>query len=403
MLFRSTGDDARQIAEIIHYTAWTERMQIGPLQLPAKYLAMEPGDVLSVPIDGRDIRMRATQVDIALPGVVRVSGVVDDPESIVSLATGVSGRVGGQQITANGPTWPLVLDIPALRDQDAGDGLYIAPQRFSDSWNGAALYRSLDAGQSYDFVATLTDPGVVGEMQTTLPDGPVGVWDRSASFDVMLPYGTLSGTTELAVLNGANVAAIGSPKTGEFEIVQFRDVTLNQDGSYTCSYLLRGRRGTEWMTGQHTTAEIFVLLDPSTLERISLSANDIGQDRYYKAVSFGQLLELAAEQTVPYVGRSVLPYAPAHLKALDVGAGNWNLTWTRRARSYGEWRDYVGTPLDENTEAYRVIVEDSSGTQLSSTDVNTPSATVAASAGDTVKVAQLSDVAGPGFYAEITL
>ena len=398
-----TGDDARQIAEIIHYTAWTERMQIGPLHLPARYLAMEPGDVLSVPIDGRAVRMRATQVDIALPGVVRVSGVVDDPESIVSLATGAAGRTGGQTITSSGPTWPLVLDIPALRDQDAAGGLYIAPQRFATAWPGAALYRSLDAGQSYDFVATLTDAGIVGEMQTTLADGPVGVWDRAGSFDVSLPYGALSGTTNIAVLNGANVAAIGSPKTGQFEIVQFRDVTLNPDGTYTCSHLLRGRRGTEWMTGQHTVAEIFVLLDPASLARINLAADDIGQARSYKAVTFGQLLELASEQSVTYAGRSLLPYSPAHLKARDNGNGTYDLSWVRRSRSYGEWRDYVGTPLDETTEAYRVIVEDGAGNQLSQADVSSPSATVTAAAGNVIKVAQLSDIVGPGFYAEIAL
>jgi hypothetical protein len=44
---------------------------------------------------------------------------------------------------------------------------------------------------------------------TPLPAGPLFVFDRATSFDVVLKYGALSSVGEAEVLGGANIAAIG--------------------------------------------------------------------------------------------------------------------------------------------------------------------------------------------------
>jgi hypothetical protein len=52
----------------------------------------------------------------------------------------------------------------------------------------------------------------------------------------------LESVTQLDLVNGANPALV-LKANGEPEIIQFRDVTTNPDGSSTLKGLLRGRRG----------------------------------------------------------------------------------------------------------------------------------------------------------------
>ena len=48
----------------------------------------------------------------------------------------------------------------------------------------------------------------MGELTDALAPGPIARWDRANSINVRLYGGVLSGEPEMAVLNGANAAAI---------------------------------------------------------------------------------------------------------------------------------------------------------------------------------------------------
>jgi hypothetical protein len=74
----------------------------------------------------------------------------------------------------------------------------------------------------------------------------------------------------------------------------------------------------------------------------------------------------------------------------------------RRTRRGGAWRDSVDAALGEASEQYRVEVW-RGGALLSEATVTAPAATVAALADDVVRVAQISEAAGPGRYRETTL
>jgi len=74
----------------------------------------------------------------------------------------------------------------------------------------------------------------------------------------------------------------------------------------------------------------------------------------------------------------------------------------RRDRLEGGWRDGVDVPLSEAAESYRVEVRNGA-TLTHSTTVSSPSATVPASAGNTVTVRQISAKTGAGHPRSITL
>jgi len=295
----------------------------------------------------------------------------------------------------------LLLDIPILRDADNNTGFYAAANGYLDGWPGAVLYYST-SGEAYNSAKSLLTGATIGTTTDTLSDGPTTIIDESNTVNIRIPQGSLSSITDTELLDGeSNAAAIGSDATG-WEIIQFRDATLESDGTYTISHLIRGRRGTEWMTDQHSSGDRFILLTVSTLERVTPNADSIGNTRYYKGVTLTKPIVTASEVTFANDAVGLYPYAPAHLDATDNGDGTYDVTWIRRTRIGGEWRDYVDAPLGEDSESYRVKVI-SGGTEISSTDVSSESVAVTASSGDTIKVAQVSATVGAGYYSEIVV
>jgi len=182
------------------------------------------------------------------------------------------------------------------------------------------------------------------------------VWDKGNTVNVKLttPAATLSSTTELALYAGANAAAIGAH--GRWEIIQFQTATLEGDGTYTLSNLLRGRRGTEWAQGTHLAGDVFVLLSSATLRRVEAASAEIGLQRHYRAVSIGTSLESAEIKPFTNAAAGLECYAPVNIGGGRNAASDILINWERRTRIGGEWRDYVDASLGETTESYEVEI-----------------------------------------------
>jgi len=395
-----TADKAIQVAEVMLYNSWLQRNTFS-LKVPPKYEYLDPGDVVTVTENSNVHVLRITESRIGdfieLEAIQELASVYD------SSATGLE-RTGGQSLLGAGPTLVTALDIPLLRTVDNTAGYYLALSGFNPNWYGASWYESLDQGTTFNFArningATVQGPIIDAELSTTaLP----GVIDYVSSITVGLGVGTVTSITDAQLLDGvSNAAAIG--KDGQWELIQFQNATLNADGTYTLDTFIRGRKGTEWAIELHDLlGEQFVLLS-SNLTWVPLTdPSQIGVERYYKAVTYNKLIENAPILSLTPSGVTLKPYSPSHLKATDNGDGTFTTTWIRRNRVSGEWRDGVGVPMSEETELYRVNVV-RAGTQISTTDVSTETATVTATTGDVIQVAQVSAIVGAGYYSEITV
>jgi hypothetical protein len=305
------------------------------------------------------------------------------------------------------------VNINMLRDSDNDAGFYAAAcaQDPLATWGGAVLYVSADEGASYQAVATILNETTMGSATNALGDFHGGnIVDELNSVNVVLSQGTLSSTTNAGLLNGANACVIGD------EILQFRDATLESNGSYTLRGLLRGRRGSEYAMGGHEAGDRFVLVDVTSNLRITAPTSDIGRTKLYKAVSAGSSLASTTAQEFTNLGTGLKPYAPVHLGGGRDGSGNLTLTWKRRNRIDGAWRDLVDVPMSEASEAYVVrIFADNTYATVARTIEGITSPTTAYSAADQTTdfgsppatvyfdVRQLSAVVGPGHAARASI
>jgi hypothetical protein len=151
------------------------------------------------------------------------------------------------------------------------------------------------------------------------------------------------------------------------------------------------------------------ILFTASLYATSLPSNLIGRLLYYKGVSVGGTLATTTEQDFTHTGRNLKPFAPVHVKGSRDGSGNLTISWIRRSRIGGEWRDGVDIALGEESEKYEVDIM--SGSTIKRTiALTSPSASYSAAEQTTdfgspqssvkVRAYQLSSSVGRGYASE---
>lgn len=320
---------------------------------------LEPTDVVQVvDVDGSTYRARIVREQYAA-GVRTLECVLDDAS--VLTAVGITDETSAPSlgVVINSLSDLLLLDIPILRDADNAPGLYaLMRPRYSTGWAGAVLYISSD-GTAYTSGDRVSAPAVFGTTTTALGDWTgAPVFDEVSSVTVNVGPATLVSATRDAMLDNASVNAA----LVNNELIQYRTATLVTAGVYTLTGLLRGRRGTEWAMTGHTAGERFALLQTAGTARVAQVASDIGQTRYFRAVSVGRVLASAETTTLAPTSIGLKPFAPVDLRGGRDVAGDLSLTWKRRTRLAAQLVGPVGilVPLGESTEAYQIDIMDGS-------------------------------------------
>ena len=322
-----------QIAEKILYSAYAERTRYGAA-LTWEHLRLDPADPIDVTRGGRTFRMRLLQTDWGADGVLQLRGVSEQVSTYTSFAAG-AGALGfpAQVIEQTGPSALQLMDTPLFRDVDEGLVFYAGAGDWgTGNWPGAQVYRSpdnVDFSDAFVFVPSGRNM-THGVATTVLANGTTTVWDTVNSVTVQLFRGSLTSSTRIGVLNGANAILIGD------EIVQFVTAVDNGDDTWTLSELLRGRRGTEWAVGTHVKQDRVVALTDTTVMRVAVGSDELTKTRHYKAVTVGGNINLTTAKPLTYAGRSKMPLSPVHITAA-VAADTWTIKWFRRTRVGGAW------------------------------------------------------------------
>ena len=371
-----TNDEAKRAAWAILASAWVERDGF-ELFLPPSFLTLDPGGVVDAlkvtEALTATIRLRLTEVDLSGGWLLRLKGVTDDP-SVWQTSHAIGAPTPAFQqagILFEVPSQGFFLNLPALSAGDGQTGAFwldAAPAWSlpNAKWRGTVVYRSSDGVSFADYTAITT---AVAWAKTVLPvHQRWGVWDEDNVLDVLVqsPGLEFESRTELEVLDGANLLLVGQ------EIIQFADAEQLGPSEWHLSKLLRGRRGTEWAMATHQVGESVLVLDPATLTRAS-SLDEVGLSRLYLAVSIGSDPSLAEAVAFTNEAASLKPYAPVHVRGTRNVAGDLTITWIRRTRFSGEWRDLVDVPLNEASEGYEVDVLDGAGQVVRTLSSTNPS------------------------------
>ena len=348
------AEQAAQIAEVWLFEAWAARER-ATFALPPSRLALEPGDLVTLDIGGRSRLVRITEV--GEHGVRDIEARSIDPDVYATTASALRPPVSPPSSVIVGQPFVLFLDLPLLRgDEPPQAGTVAAAQ---DPWPGAvAFYRSPEAS-NFLLKAVAVAPATTGVTLDALPAGPTSRTDRATSIRVRLDQGALASVTELALLGGANTAAVQN-EDGDWEVLQFQSAVLVAPATYQLSRFLRGQAGTEAaMRSPLAAGARFVLLDGApTL--VDMGPDEVGLGYTWRCGPASRDLGSASyvQVTHTFQGLGLRPLSPAHLRGVRSGGGDLTLSWMRRTRIGGDSWDTLEVPLAEDSERYEIDILD---------------------------------------------
>jgi hypothetical protein len=398
----STPGEAKPLADRYFRRLWNERESI-TCGFTMQRGALEPGDVVTLDLDGIDRIARITKTTFTAG---RISAeLVGDFPGLNLLGGAVGAEMQGRdndELIQLPPSKGFVLDTSLAEDADSTSNpvLYYGAGTYMGSFPGAVIYQADNDDFATWNTVDSTSGSVWGYATTELEDANPWLWDRGNSVNVKTFGGTLSTVTEAQIdanpmLNRAYLAG---------EQFNFTTATLESDGTYTLSGLKRGRRGTERFTGSHAIGDEFVLMNNLGVEEMGLS--DVGTVDSYRAVTIGRDPISSAAIPVDFDGNSLKPYAPARVNWTTDGTDMFG-TIIRRTRVGGAWVGGTTIPLSEASEEYEVDIMDGDDVLRTIIVVGTNEFTYTAAQmsadGNTVSappdanVYQISDAVGRGF------
>lgn len=346
---------AKQIAVIIMADAQQEAKGIHTIRTSFKYSYIERGDLITVQTDdGTYTDLRVIDKEMGKPGIVIIKAVYSDTSNYSSSAVGETGQAQVATLTPLSETDLHLMDTVPLRDSDIDVGFYYAvSQRTPASrWAGAQVVASRDYTR-FTVTDNILNAVTFGSTTNALTDtGITGIWDFTETLNISMSNGTLASATESQVMIGlTNVMLYGAP--GRWEIIKFVTATLEGDGTYTISQLLRGYWGTSPLMGLHNAGDKCILVENDTFRRYVLQSTDDYLNQFFlKATTLGRVFTKEKLEIMEAAGTARTPRAPSHIEATR---DNDTITfrWFRQALHDRKWHGGEW----ETTEAYNFEID----------------------------------------------
>ncbi|PPC87746.1 MAG: hypothetical protein CTY39_02030, partial [Hyphomicrobium sp.] len=344
---------AGAIAESWLFETWAARER-STFALPPTALAIEPGDVVTLDVGGREYTVRVTEISEHGAREIEARSIDVD----VYERTGLPSRtVAPSQPVQIGAPEVAYLDVPTWSEgADATSGYVAALQQ---PWPGSVAVYSSAQASGYQLRALVPASATLGETLTDLSPGPEGRIDRASRLQVRLTQGALTSVDDVALLGGANLAAVRNA-SGGWEIFQFQSAALIAAQTYELSGLLRGQFGTEQdMADVVAAGATFIVLD-AAVTPIPLSVSELGLELNWRSGPGNRDIGDASYETVPFrfTGAGLRPLSPVHVRGVRSGADDVTVKWTRRTRVGGDSWELAEVPLSEDSERYEIDILD---------------------------------------------
>ena len=341
------------LADTLLQDIWAGRETL-MLALPARALALEPADICTLELGDELRTLMVTRIEDAGPR--RIEARTIEPDILSPVPAAARSLVPREAAALSRPE-AMLLDLPLLTGAEPPHAPRIAV--FAEPWPGTIAVSIGTAASGFLPRQAIERRATMGELLSPLGPGPIARIDRGNTIEVRLYGGALASEPPLAVLNGANAAAIGTSATG-FEVVQFETAELIAEGTWRLSGLLRGQGGTsDIAAGGHDAGARFVLLDRAVVP-LAIAESESGLALTLRCGAAGAIYDPDVFVDVPLIAgrRGLRSPAPVHLRAARDAGGDVTLRWIRQTRLGGDAWEPVEVPLGEAAEAYRVTVLD---------------------------------------------
>lgn len=285
-----------------------------------------------------------------LEGCVRISSEGWTATDAQPSSSADPGRDIATPDLAVGQTLLQIVDLPVLAEPlPTQPCIGVVAAGTGEGWRRAALSRR--EGVALVKIGRTAAPANFGVLQTPLPPHPAYLVDWANRPLVRVAHAAMG-------LPAGNGDAL-SPNAPIIHIAgeYIKYATCEQVGptDYQLNGLIRGCFGTEDAMATHGIGTALTLIVPEEVARFDALGLPVGSAATIEAIGLGDTSPV--EATLADVGLAVRPLSPAHLKIARDQSQNLILSWVRRSRLDGGWRDYGDLQLDEPQLAFEVRIE----------------------------------------------
>ncbi|MGE0613682.1 MAG: glycoside hydrolase/phage tail family protein, partial [Hyphomicrobiales bacterium] len=260
---------SQALAESWLQDTWAARER-AVFSLPPSYLALEPSDLVTLDLGGRHAILRLTRT---LEGAARSVEARGIEPAVFQPAAAPIRRSPQSRAPVFGKSVAVFMDLPLLPGSENAHTGYVAA--FQSPWPGAVAFHRSPESTGFSLNTLTTAPAILGMTATSLGKGPAGRIDHRNTVRVVLDNGELQSVTQLALLGGANMAAVEN-SDGDWEIFQFRAAELVAPRTYELSGLLRGLGGTEGAMRESVAAGARFVLLTQAVTPVAMTTDEVG-------------------------------------------------------------------------------------------------------------------------------
>jgi len=409
-----SNDEAAQTSEVLLLDS--EREGAGHYQLVTSFIHshLERAEVITVTTDDEEsLLLRIVDIEKGSPGIVKITAVRETITDYNSVAVGDDSSYDTDSLRISVPSFLRFLDIPQLRNGDDNAGMYwgVNPIGSTDNWRGATLFKSNDEGISWSLIDAATNYMINGVAVDSITTDSYTLFTYGQPLTVYFANGVPETKTETQVRNGANMAVYGS--AGRWEIIKFITATSIGSGNYVLNGILRGQYGTDWAMDTHEGGDLFIMIDESSANRLSMSDTHYLNDVEYVPVTIGSDFTTGYKVIEASTGEAKKPHSPTHVKGYRDASGNLTITWIPRGRHSFEWSNGQAQTVTD-TDVFNIEIMNGATvvrTITSTVAIHAVSYTAAEQVTDfgtaqsslTVNIHQLGDLITTGHKRETTI
>lgn len=322
------------VAERLLVSSWVERVTHA-FSLPYKYIFLDPGDVISLPVHGMRISMRIKHIKY-VPGEIIHVTAIEEIESLyesgkITLSSDKLDEIKEEsdkvtdEIKIKHTIIMRLLDLPSLSDQDGNNfGFAVTAWDGGKTLSNARLFRSADKGVTWFDMGAIPANGSNGTITSACNKNCTSGWDMTSRVTVEMFGSELSSESAINVLSGANIGMIGN------EIIKWRRAVMRSPGIYELSQLIRGVKGTK--IAHHHIGSRFVSLSTRHITLVNSDIWTSDSPILYKIVREGQPIQEASETSeLKITNGRIKPFPGCHPRAIFKG-GYVLIKWIPRSR-----------------------------------------------------------------------
>lgn len=362
-------DKAKALAMRICFVAWAERTS-NTFTLPRDYLALDTSDVITVNFEnGQVLQGRLTDIEIGDDLTMRVTTVkqIPDAYSVVPQADDRTGGVIAIPISMQPPARAAVFDLPYVSDSDVEEYgefiIYWAAMATGNGFRSGTLI-SRKAGEDLKNIGHTSVAAIWGYLRgTAVPPPPVGPEFIDYETELTLIPGYDFNTPDV-IFNWESLDEDEFPSESNMliigdEIILFKDVVENPDGSVMISTLIRGYRGSYEAAYKHAPGERWVLVHDATLrdDGVELVDRNVPKQWGISTSSGVPAFAYGINKTLTGASRRPLPVGDVRRSQSAGSPGTITVNWRRATRYNGQWVSGSGSnPLNEQSELYEIFL-----------------------------------------------